>query len=194
MFLIYAVIFSDARVWSLPCSRFIQSFFRLKAMASRNSSERIFAFPLVSNLRKPKSFFSRPKAPSTWMERHRRRWMLRSDVIRCAAWARFSQKVFCKTRVFGCSVKRGHILSQISHKVYVFSCPQSYTALGRKYHMDPRTAKRYAESPERPEYMQSEPKPTKLDAYKQIVDEWLEEVLSSVTVLKSSPTFSNTNP
>ena len=34
----------------------------------------------------------------------------------------------------------------------------SYVELGRKYHMDPRTAKRYAESPQ-----------------KQIVDEWLEE-------------------
>ncbi len=69
----------------------------------------------------------------------------------------------------------------------------SYTELGRKYHMDPRTAKRYAESPEKPEYTLSDPKPTKLDAYKQIVDEWLEKVLSSVTVLKSSPTFSNTD-
>jgi len=47
----------------------------------------------------------------------------------------------------------------------------SYTELGRKYHMDPRTAKRYAESPERPEYTLSELKPTKLDTYKQIVDE-----------------------
>jgi len=40
----------------------------------------------------------------------------------------------------------------------------SYTELGRKYHMDPRAAKRYAESPERPEYTLSEPKPTKLEA------------------------------
>ena len=44
--------------------------------------------------------------------------------------------------------------------------------LGRKYHIDPRTAKQYAESPE---YALSEPKPTKMDPYKQIVDEWLEE-------------------
>ncbi len=28
----------------------------------------------------------------------------------------------------------------------------SYTELGKKYHMDPRTAKRYAESPQKPEY------------------------------------------
>ena len=51
----------------------------------------------------------------------------------------------------------------------------SYVELGRKYHMDPRTAKRYAESPQEPEYTLSEPKPTKMDPYKQIVDEWLEE-------------------
>ena len=28
----------------------------------------------------------------------------------------------------------------------------SYVELGKKYHMDPRTAKRYAESPQKPEY------------------------------------------
>ena len=39
----------------------------------------------------------------------------------------------------------------------------SYVELGRKYHMDPRTAKRYAESPQKPEYTLSEPKPTKMD-------------------------------
>jgi transposase len=44
----------------------------------------------------------------------------------------------------------------------------SYVELGRKYHMDPRTAKRYAESPQKPEYTLSEPKPTKMDPYKQI--------------------------
>ena len=51
----------------------------------------------------------------------------------------------------------------------------SYVKLGRKYHMDPRTAKRCAESPQKPEYTLSEPKPTKMDPYEQIVDEWLEE-------------------
>ncbi len=40
-----------------------------------------------------------------------------------------------------------------------------------KYHMNPRTTKRYAESPQKPEYTLSEPKPTKMDSYKQIVDE-----------------------
>ena len=49
----------------------------------------------------------------------------------------------------------------------------SYTELGKKYYMDPRTAKRYAESPERPEYTLSELKPTKMDPFKPVVDEWL---------------------
>ena len=51
----------------------------------------------------------------------------------------------------------------------------SYTELGKKYHMDPRTAKRYAESPQKPEYTLTGPKPTKLDPYKQKIDQWLEE-------------------
>ena len=55
----------------------------------------------------------------------------------------------------------------------------SYAELGRKYHTDPRTAKWYAESPQKPEYILSEPKPTKMDPYKQLVDEWLEEALYS---------------
>ena len=44
----------------------------------------------------------------------------------------------------------------------------SYVELGRKYHMDPRTAKRYAESPQKLEYTLSEPKPAKMGPYKQI--------------------------
>ncbi len=51
----------------------------------------------------------------------------------------------------------------------------SYVELGKKYHMDQRTAKRYAESPEKPKYTLSEPKPTKMDPFKPVVDEWLEE-------------------
>ena len=51
----------------------------------------------------------------------------------------------------------------------------SYVELGKKYHMDPRTAKRYAESPSRPEYTLTGPKPTKLDPYKQKIDQMLEE-------------------
>ena len=51
----------------------------------------------------------------------------------------------------------------------------SYVELGKKYHMDPRTAKRYAQSPQKPEYTLTQPKPTKLDAYKQQIDQWLAE-------------------
>ena len=51
----------------------------------------------------------------------------------------------------------------------------SYTEIGRKYHIDPRTAKKYAESDTRPEYVLSEPKASKLDPYKDIITVWLEE-------------------
>ena len=51
----------------------------------------------------------------------------------------------------------------------------SYVKLGRKYHMDLRMAKQYTESPQKPEYTISEPKPTEMDSYKQIADEWVAE-------------------
>jgi transposase len=51
----------------------------------------------------------------------------------------------------------------------------SYTEIGRKYHIDPRTAKKYAASDTRPEYVVSEPKPSKLDPYKEQITIWLEE-------------------
>ena len=61
----------------------------------------------------------------------------------------------------------------------------SYVELGKKYHMDPRTAKRYAESPSRPEYTLTGPKPTKLDPYKQKIDQMLEEApYSAVRILE----------
>jgi transposase len=61
----------------------------------------------------------------------------------------------------------------------------NYKALGKKYHIDPRTAKKYAESPQRPEYTLTEPKPTKLDEYKQQMDLWLEEApYSAVRILE----------
>ena len=41
----------------------------------------------------------------------------------------------------------------------------SYVELGKKYRIGPRTAKRYAESPQRPKYTLTGPKPTKLDLY-----------------------------
>ena len=61
----------------------------------------------------------------------------------------------------------------------------NYTELGRKYHIDPRTAKKYAESPQRPEYMLRERKPSKLDAFKSQIDLWLEEApYSAVRILE----------
>ena len=61
----------------------------------------------------------------------------------------------------------------------------SYTEIARRYNIDPRTAKRYAQSEIRPEYMLTSPKPSKLDEYKQQVDMWLEEApYSAVRILE----------
>lgn len=61
----------------------------------------------------------------------------------------------------------------------------SYTELGKKYNIDPRTAKRYAESEIRPEYTLTELKPSKLDPYKKHIDQWLEEApYSAVRILE----------
>jgi len=51
----------------------------------------------------------------------------------------------------------------------------SYTEIARRYNLDPRTAKKYAESDTRPEYVLSKPKASKLDAYKEQITVWLEE-------------------
>ena len=51
----------------------------------------------------------------------------------------------------------------------------SYTEIARKYNMDPRTAKIYAESDIKPVYQLTERKPSKLDSYKHQIDLWLEE-------------------
>ncbi len=61
----------------------------------------------------------------------------------------------------------------------------SYAEIARKHHIDPRTAKKYAESPEKPVYTLSEPKPSKLDPYKHLIDMWLEEApYSAVRILE----------
>lgn len=61
----------------------------------------------------------------------------------------------------------------------------NYTELGKKYHIDPRTAKRYANSSHRPEYTLTGPKQSKLDPYKQQIDLWLEEApYSAVRILE----------
>jgi len=51
----------------------------------------------------------------------------------------------------------------------------SYTEIARKHNLDRRTAKRYAESLEKPAYQLSEPKTSKLDPFKHQIDIWLEE-------------------
>lgn len=51
----------------------------------------------------------------------------------------------------------------------------SYAEISRKYHIDPRTAKKYARSETRPVYSLTEPKASKLDPYKEQIMLWLEE-------------------
>lgn len=61
----------------------------------------------------------------------------------------------------------------------------SYTEIARRHQIDRRTAKRYAESSHRPEYTLTDPKPSKLDDYKQQIDTWLEEApYSAVRILE----------
>ena len=61
----------------------------------------------------------------------------------------------------------------------------SYTAIGEKYNIDWRTAKKYAESEHKPTYELTEPKRSKLDEYKGQIDEWLEEApYSAVRILE----------
>ena len=51
----------------------------------------------------------------------------------------------------------------------------SYSEIGRKYNIDRRTAKKYAKSESRPEYVLTDSKPSKLDPYKAQIALWLEE-------------------
>jgi len=61
----------------------------------------------------------------------------------------------------------------------------SYVAIGQKYGVDWRTAKKYSESPTRPEYKRKEPKPSKLDSFKPQIDIWLEEApYSAVRIME----------
>jgi transposase len=61
----------------------------------------------------------------------------------------------------------------------------SYTQIAQKYNIDPRTAKRYAESDTRPVYNLTEPKPSILDPYKQQIDIWLDEApYSAIRILE----------
>jgi Transposase and inactivated derivatives len=60
----------------------------------------------------------------------------------------------------------------------------SYTELGRKYQIDARTAKKYAESPEKPKYTLQAPKKSKLDEFKPQIDIWLSEAPYSAVRIK----------
>ena len=61
----------------------------------------------------------------------------------------------------------------------------SYTEIARKHNIDARTAKKYASSSVRPEYVLTGPKTSKLDAYKHQIDVWLEEApYSAVRILE----------
>ena len=51
----------------------------------------------------------------------------------------------------------------------------TYTEIAKKYNIDPRTAKKYAESDTKPIYNLTDPKPSILDEYTAQVDIWLEE-------------------
>jgi transposase len=55
----------------------------------------------------------------------------------------------------------------------------SFAEIARKYHLDPRTVKKYALSETKPVYKLSQPRPSKLDPYKQQIDVWLEEAAYS---------------
>jgi len=60
----------------------------------------------------------------------------------------------------------------------------SFAEIARKYHLDPRTAKKYALSETKPVYKLSLPKPSKLDPYKQQINVWLEEAPYSARILE----------
>ena len=51
----------------------------------------------------------------------------------------------------------------------------SYAEIARKYHLDPRTAKKYADSTTKPVYSLTDPKTSILDPYKEQIIHWLEE-------------------
>ena len=61
----------------------------------------------------------------------------------------------------------------------------NYTEIGKKYHLDPRTAKRYALAETKPAYQLSGPKPSILDPYKHQIGQWPEEApYSAVKILE----------
>ena len=65
----------------------------------------------------------------------------------------------------------------------------SYAEISRKYHIDPRTAKKYAHSETRPVYKLTGPKSSKLDPYKERILHWLEEAPYSAMRIFGSATL-----
>lgn len=59
----------------------------------------------------------------------------------------------------------------------------SFTELGRKYNLDPRTAKKYALAEEKPAYVLSKPKRSKLDPFKKQIDMWMDEAPYSAVLI-----------
>ncbi len=60
----------------------------------------------------------------------------------------------------------------------------SFKEIGIKHNVDPRTAKKYAYSLEKPKYTKEKVRISKLDKYKPQIDEWLEEASYSAVVIK----------
>ena len=60
----------------------------------------------------------------------------------------------------------------------------SWREIGKKHGIDWRTAKKYAESAEKPKYERKAPKKSKLDPYKAQIDEWLSEASYSAVVIQ----------
>ncbi len=60
----------------------------------------------------------------------------------------------------------------------------SFKEIGRKHHIEWRTAKKYSYSLEKPEYTKEKIRISKLDKYKPQIDTWLEEAQYSAVVIK----------
>ena len=59
----------------------------------------------------------------------------------------------------------------------------SLTDIGKKYGIDPRTAKKYATASEKPSYPKDTTRPTKIEPYKEMIDELLSEAPYSAVLI-----------
>ena len=99
----YAVFIVERWVPSRFFCCFIHRFLRLKPIARKNSSVRIFFLPVEKNLLNAKSFLISPKAPSTCIDRHILSNMPSSVVMFARDDARFSFSCFLTCNIFGLS-------------------------------------------------------------------------------------------